>query len=423
MAIVFCAACGARNRRKSLNCVRCNETLQTFERVNTRDWEPEPVLPGAIDELMPLSTWQRILARPVLSGTIAAVALAVGLASVWLFTFFTRPPECVEFETYGCSVIVLERQVNDEVLSSQTGSEYEDVTYQQAEVVDWLRLLVIAREIDGTLDLARLFDVSAGGANRLRSCGSLRDCLSIEVSEDIDYDGFSGSVGLTSEGAVQRVQLSSDQSTSKRWTLEGRLDVGTLPDRADELYFEEIHLIALTPDSRVVLEQTAARFRKELGESGLQIRVRVMFDAHSRSSSIPAARILIGPRENSLSVSRISTWVELLPREDGDPWIGSLSTSIDHLISASRHELDVKQLAAIVFDCNEHPIVEQSYVEESRPRLETLCFDSTRYREVMSQGTQVGRAIVVASAQESQIAASVRSQIPESVNPIFLVRV
>lgn len=381
------------------------------------------MFPGAIDELIPLNTWQRILARPVRSGTMAAVALAVGLVSVLLFTFFTRPPECVEFEAYGCSVIVLERQVNGETLRSQTGSEYEDVTYQQAEVVDWLRLLVISREIDGTLDLARLFDVSAGGANRLRSCTSLRDCLSIEVSEDIDYDGFSGSVGLTSQGAAQRVQLSSDKSASKRWTLEGRLDVGALPDRADELHFEEIHLIALTPDSRVVLEQTAARFRKELDLSGLQIRVRVMFDAHSRSSSIPAARILIGPRKNSLSVSRISTWVELLPREDGDPWIGSLSTSIDHLISASRHELDVKQLVAIVFDCNEHPIVEQSYVEESRPRVETMCFDSARYREVMSPESQIGRAIVVASAQQSEIIASVRSLIPETVNPVFLARV
>jgi len=423
MAVIFCTACGARNRRKSLNCVRCSEVLQTYERVNTREWEPEQELPGAIDELTPPSTWQRIRARPVLSGSIAALVLAVGLAGAWLFAFITRPPECVEFESYGCSVIVLERRVDENVLQSEADANYEGSTYQQAEVIDWLRLLVIARESDGSLDLARLFDVSAGGVNRLRSCKSLRDCSAINVSEDVDYDGLSGPVGLTSQGVGQRVRLSSDSIASRSWILEGRVDVGSLPDHADERYFEEIHLIGLTPDSRVVLEQTAARFRKELDESGLQIRVRVMFDAHSRSSSIPAARILTGPREGSLSVSRLSTSVELLSREDRAPWIGSLSTTNDHLISASRFELAIEQLAVIVFDCDEHLIVEQSYFEESRPRVETMCFDSTKYREVMSQSSQLGRVTVVASARESQIVASVRSLTPETANPIFLARV
>lgn len=406
-----------------MQCVRCSEALQVFEYVNTKEWETEHEPPGAIDELVPLSTWQRILAKPALAGSVAAGVLTLGLASVWLFAWITRPPECIEFENYGCSVVVLERRLEGGLPGSESRGSIQSLTYQQAELLDWMRLLVIARGNDGSLELGRLFDVSAGGANRLRSCSNLRDCLSIEVSEDTDYDGFSGSVGLTSQGAVQRVRLSSDPSASKSWTLEGRVDVGIPPDRNNERYFEEIHLIAPTSDSRVVLEQLAARFRKELDESGLQIRVRVMFDAHSRSSDIPAARILTGPRENSLSVSRSSTWVELLSRKNSAPWIGSLSTNIDHLISASRYELDVKQLAAIVFDCNEHPIVERSYVEESRPRVETLCYDSTKYREIMSQGTQIGRAIVVASAQESQIVASVRSQVPESVNPIFLARV
>ena len=423
MATVFCTACGARNRRKSLNCVRCSEAIQVFEYVNTKEWEPEHELPGAIDELAPLSTWQRIVAKPVLAGSVAAGVLTLGLVGVWLFAWITRPPECVEFENYGCSVIVLERRIEESLPAGGLRESNEGLTSQQAEALDWMRLLAIARGSDGTLDVARLFDVSAGGTNRLRSCNSLQDCFAIKVSQDVDYDGLSGPVGLTSQGAVQRVRLSSDPSASKSWTLEGRVAVGKLPDSADERYFEEIHLIALMPDDRVTLERLAARFRKELAESGLQIRVRVMFDAHSRSSDIPAARILTGPRENSLSVSRSATWVELLSRKDIAPWIGSLSTTSDHLIAASRFELATEQLAVIVFDCDEHPIFEQSYVEEARPRVETLCFDSTKYREVMSQLSQLGRVMVVASARESQLVASVRSLIPETVNPIFLARV
>ena len=85
MAVIFCTACGARNRRKSLNCVLCNGALEVVERLNTRVWETETELPGAIDELEPLSIWQRIYARPVLSGAVVASVVAIVITSVWLF--------------------------------------------------------------------------------------------------------------------------------------------------------------------------------------------------------------------------------------------------------------------------------------------------------------------------------------------------
>ena len=423
MAIIFCTVCGARNRRNSVNCVRCSEAFQIVQRVNSKEWEPESGLPGAIDEPTPLTTWQRIIARPVLSGSLAASVVAISLAAFWLFTYITRPPECVEYEDYGCSVILLERRLDEKILLNELNTTYQDLAYQQAEVLDWLRLLVLARQSDGSIDLAQLFDVSAGGANRLRSCSSLRDCSLLTVSEDVDYDGLSGPVGLTSQGLAQSVRLLSDSRASKNWKLEGKVNVGTLASRKDSRYFEEIHLIPLTPKDRDGLERVAARFRSELTETGVQIRVRVMFDAHSRSSSIPAARVISGPTENAVSIDRSSISVELSYQEDGiPPWIGSLATTIDHLISASRYELPTEQLSAVVFDCNNHSIAEQSYVAQSSPRVETMCFDSAKYRETIPQSAQLARVIVVSSSRESQIIAAVRALTPETLIPIFLVR-
>lgn len=423
MAIIFCTVCGARNRRYSVNCVRCSEAFQLVQQVNSKEWEPESGLPGAIDEPTPFTTWQRVIAKPVLSGVMATSVVAMSLAAFWIFSYITRPPECVEYEDYGCTVILLERRLNERTTLSQPNTTYQDLTYQQAEVLDWLRLLVLARESDGSIDLAQLFDVSAGGANRLRSCNSLRDCSLLTVSEDVDYDGLSGPVGLTSQGLAQSVRLLSDSRALKNWSLQGKVNVGTLASRKDNRYFDEIHLIPLMPEDRIGLEKVAAHFRTELAETGFQIRVRVMFDSHSRSSSIPAARVISGPSENAVSIDRSSVSVELSSQEDGVPlWIGSLATTIEHLISASRYELPPEQLSAVVFDCNDHSIAEQSFVAQSSPRVETMCFDSAKYRETIPQFAQLARVIVVSSSRESQVIAAVRALTPETLIPIFLVR-
>ena len=422
MAVIFCTACGARNRRKSLNCVLCNGALEVVERLNTRVWEPEIELPGAIDELEPLSIWQRIYARPVLSGAVVASVVAIVIASVWLFSYLNQPSKCIEFESYGCSVIVLERRVDGEVLAKEANASYQDLDYRQAEVIDWLRLLVFAQEDDGSLKLANLFNVSAGGKNRLRACHSLVDCSKVSVTEDIDYDGLSGSFGLNAEGIVQRIWLSSDASASQYWRLKGRIAVGKLSDKTKTSYFEEIHLIPTTSESVDDLAGVASFFQAELAQSGSQVRVILISNLSSRMSSTPAARILFGTRDNSLSTDGLKVWVELQIRQGNVIWSGTSAITIEHIIAASRDQLVADQLAAIVFDCSQHPILEQTYIQKESSTVETICFNSSKFQETFRSPEQLDRVIVLSSPRESRLISSVQALIPARLSPIFLVR-
>lgn len=421
MPVIFCTACGARNRRRSQVCVRCGGAFANVERVNTRDWEPEVESPGAVDELVPLTYWQQILARPVLSGSLLTGILAALVASVWLYSFLTRAPECIEFESYECSVVVLERRPETANSLSEVTRTYNGLTYRQAEIVDWVRLLLLARESDGSVNSARLLDTSAGGVNRLRSCMSLEDCLTVPVSEDVDYDGLSGSVGLTSGGLVQRVRLSSDPGARKRLVLDGRLSSGALTAKTQSFFFQEIHLIPVSSASRDALEDVARRIRLEMASNGIEVRVRVMPEAHSRSSSIPAARILVGPRNGAVSTDGLAVWVELPTNEDNPPWIGSLATTVEHVVAASRFGLSVNQVTALVFDCEQHPILEQTLTGNTSASVVMLCFDSANYRSTVTPTSEVSRIVVVSSSRESAVIASVQAS-SEGAKPTFLAR-
>ena len=422
MAVIFCTACAARNRRKSLNCLICGEALESAERLNTRVWEPELEIPGAIDQLEPLSIWQRIYARPIVSGSVAAAFVAIAIAFIWLFNYLTQPPKCIEYESYDCSVIVLERRVDRSVLAKDANLSYQDLDYQQAQVVDWLRLLLLAQENNGSLEVSALFDISAGGANRSRACHSLADCSEIPVNEDIDYDGLSGTLGLSAEGLVQRVTFSSDSSASEYWGLEGRTDAGYLSNGNEASYFEEIHLIPTTSEAVNDLGIVVSRFRTELTQSGSTTKVILMSNKSSKLSKVPAARILLGPSDDSFSSDGLRVWVELPIRQGAVPWVGSFTTTAKHLLATSRNQLVAGQLAAIIFDCSQYPTLEQTDINFESATVETICFNSPKFQEIFRSPELLDRVIVISSSRESQLISSVRALVPAELSPIFLVR-
>jgi hypothetical protein len=251
---------------------------------------------------------------------------------------------------------------------------------------------------------------------------SLEDCSTIPMSEDVDYDGLSGSVGLTSGGLVQSVRLSSEPGTRKRWTLDGRLSAGALTANTQPSFFQEIHLIPVSPGFRRTLDDVATRVRQELAQSGISLRVRVMFDAHSRSSSIRAARILLGPLSGAVSADGSAVWVELPSPGNEPPWIGSFATTVEHLVAASRFGLSDNQSTAIVFDCEQHPILEQTLNGSSSASVVMLCFDSTNYTTTITPTSNVARIVVVSSSRELAVVTSVRELSPERADPIFLAR-
>jgi hypothetical protein len=242
------------------------------------------------------------------------------------------------------------------------------------------------------------------------------------MSEDVDYDGLSGSVGLTSGGLVQGVRLSSDRGARERWVLDGRLSAGVLTANPQSFLFQEIHLIPVSPGFRQTLEDVASRMREELARTGIRSRVRVMFDAHSRSSSISAARILLGPRSGAVSADGSAVWVELPSPGNEPPWIGSFATTVEHLVVASRFGLSDNQSTAVVFDCEQHPILEQTLNGSSTASVVMLCFDSTNYMTTVTPTSDVARIVVVSSPRESTVIASVRELSSESARPIFLAR-
>ncbi len=422
MAVIFCTSCGARNRRKSLNCLLCGDVLESVERLDTRVWEPETELPGAIDEIEPLSIWKRIYARPVLSGSVAAIFVAVVFATVWSFSYLNQPPRCIEYESYGCSVIVLERRVDSGVLAKDANTSYQELNYRQAEVIDWLILLLLAQESDRSLELSTLFNFSAGGVNRSRACHSLADCSEIPANEDIDYDGLTGTLGLTAEGLVQRVTLSSDSSASEFWGLEGRIDAGYLSNGIEASYFEEIHLIPTTSEVVDDLGNVVSLFRTELAQSDSRTEVILMSNQSSRLSKVPAARILLGPSDDSLSPDGLMVWVELPIRQRAAPWVGSFATTAGHLLATSRNQLVAGQLAAIVFDCSQYPTLEQTDINFESATVETICFNSPKFQETFRSPELLDRVIVLSGLRESQLISSVRALVPAGLSPIFLVR-
>ena len=139
-------------------------------------------------------------------------------------------------------------------------------------------------------------------------------------------------------------------------------------------------------------------------------------------SSTPAARILFGTRDSALSTDGLKVWVELQIREGNAIWIGTSATKIEHLIAASRNQLVADQLAAVVFDCFHHPIIEQTYIQKESPTVETICFNSSKFQETFRSPEQLDRVIVLSSPRESQLISSVRALIPARLSPIFLVR-
>lgn len=424
MTVLFCTACGTRNPRGVPDCLRCNFPLVSAEKVNPAQWEEVDAADLNIDELVRPRAWKQIKQHPVYTGSamLGFVILVAGL--VWLITYFNRPPECIEYQDLDCTAIVLERRIRvpavEDLEREANKLTIRDLKYPQAEILDWMRLLVISRRVDGTMPILNLIDNAIGDTNSLEVCGDVFKCLAVPSDVDINYDGLSGQVGLTAEGVVRTLSLTSSSQASPIFTMWGRLPAGPPPDFEAVASFQEIHLISRLTDQRPALVAIANQFRSELLRAGLSIRVRVLPEAHSRSSSLTAARIIQSLDSRSLRLDNSLISLELQSDSREVVWRSSYAATIGHVVDSVRRRLLPNEKGIVVADCLQHQVTEAVDRVSGGAEIEAVCYESVRFQELVSAGDSATQWLLISSQREADLAAAVVAVVENS--PLLVLR-
>ena len=379
----------------------------SYERVDPTQWEEVDPVELALDEPVPPSVWQRMQQRPVLTGAVLLGAVTLVVSVFWLIGYLNRPPKCVEYQNIDCSAIVLERTVQFRVPSGEDDTASRSTTlnlnYPQAEVLDWLRLLAMSRQSDGTMPVAALIDNASADFSRAPACSGVVNCLAISGTSDVDYDGISGQVGITTSGQVRTVSLASSSQASPVITAWGRIAIAPTPLLTAAAVFDEIHLITNSKEQRPALLEVAAEFREELREAGISIRVRVLAEANSRSSSIAAARIITAPSLTSLRADGSEVFLELQSAEREIVWRASYSASIEHVIDAARRRILSNQKSVIVVDCQQHQVTESANSIAFGGDVEVMCYGSPRFEEFSAASSPDVKWMLISSQRETEI--------------------
>jgi len=381
--------------------------MVSYERVDPAQWEEVDPVELALDEPVPPSIWQRMQQRPLLTGAALLGAVTLIFSVVWLVAYLKRPPKCVEYQDIDCSAIVLERTVQFRVPSGEDDTASRSTTlnlnYPQAEVLDWLRLLAISRRPDGTLPIKALIDSASADLSRAPACFEVANCQAIPSTADIDYDGISGQVGVTTSGQVRTVSLASNAMASPVYTTWGRIAIEPASLVTATAVFDEIHLITNSKELRPDLLEVAAQFRAELLDADIAIRVRVFPEANSRSSSIAAARVIIAPSATSLRADGSEVFLELQSVKREVVWRASYSASIEHVIDAARRRILSNQKSVIIVDCQQHQVTESANSIAFGGDVEVMCYGSPRFEEFSAASSRDVKWMLISSQREAEI--------------------
>lgn len=424
MAVIFCTECGARNQRGVTACRRCKHPIVSFERVDLNQWEEVDPIDLALDEAMPLSFWGRVKQRPVLTGT-AALGLILFFSGIfWLVAYLNRPPRCIEYQSLDCAAIVLERAIKhpDPNSTGDSGQnpEITELSYSQVEMLDWLRLLAMSRRPDGTLAVATLLDSSSADTRGVRACFTVSECLALADVSDIDYDGLSGQVGISAAGVVRTVSLTSSSEASPVFNAWGRIPLGPLSPIAVTAVFDEIHLVTDSEEQRLQMLDVAAIIRAELRASGISLRVRVLPEAHSRSSSVRAARIIVASSAASLRADSSEVSLELQSADREVVWRGSYSASIEHVIDAARRRAAGAQKSVVIADCLQHQVTETVVPSTDAAGVEVVCFDSDRFQALADSADPQTQWLLISSQRESEVVTALVTTLESA--PLLVLR-
>ena len=430
MAVIFCVTCGTRNEQSSFACTKCGRFFLPTDFVELSNWEEVKVKvakPAKVQEQADLTLWQQAKRRPFVSLTGASVIFFFLGFIFWFFFYPGGMPRCLEYRDYECTFITLERSIKNVDLkvieSSNLNSKSMDRV--KAEALDLLRLMAISRNSQNIVTMYSVLNNSAKNDNWVSNCFDIESCKTIGATSDIDFEGATGSLGLTFDGALQTAEFVSPTSARPIWNFRSVLSKksNTIPDRG--FLVTEVHLVSNDLTALKILHPVANQFREELRQAGIDLRVLVTLESYSRNSKKNVARIVLKRFQDPLRPFDKTIRLELGTQTDQDIWSVNLGISRDQILAVVSAKVIPSGSSILFADCTFNPFEENEYLTVDEISVSVVCVGSNRYREMIREfqnGKVVDKLSVIGGFRESKIVARLNLDLPRALRPIFILR-
>lgn len=430
MSIIFCEHCGAENSSPIEICKECNKLSLMTEIASRYLWEEvkvKVVKKTNVEERKRLTFLQNVKSHPVTSSIYASgLAMSLG-ALIWLIFYLGGPPKCLEYRELECSFITLERPTIDSTSGSEIISDPKAKSDKRvgAEILDLLRLTVISRNSQNIVTIYSVLNNSARNENWIKNCFDIESCKAIGATSDIDFEGATGPLGLTFDGALQTAEFVSPTSTRPSWNFRSEIgkQSSEIPDQG--FLVTEVHLVSNDLTALKILHPVANQFREELRQAGIDLRVSVTLESYSRNSKKNVVRIVLKRFQDPLRPFDKTIRLELGTQTDQDIWSVNLGISRDQILAVVSAK-DIPGGSSILFaDCTFNPLEENEYLLGDDTSVSVVCVGSNRYRDSIKRvqsGLVDDQIFVIGGVRESKVVSRLNLDLPRALRPIFILR-
>lgn len=430
MGVIFCVTCGTRNEQSSFACSRCGRFFLPTDFVDLSNWEEVKIKvakPAKVQEQVDLTLWQQAKRRPFVSLTGASVIFFFLGFFCWFFFYPGSMPRCLEYRDYECTFITLERPIKyvDLKVKETPNLNSKSMDRIKAEALDLLRLMAISRNSQNIVTIYSVLNNSAKNDNWVKNCFDIESCKTIDATSDIDFEGATGPLGLTFDGALQTAEFVSPTSTRPIWNFRSEIgkQSNEIPDRG--FLVTEVHLVSNDLTALKILHPVANQFREELQQAGIDLRVLVTLESYSRNSKKNVARIVLKRFQDSLRPFDRTIRLELGTQTDQDIWSVKFGISRDQILAVVSAKVIPGGSVILFADCTFNPLEENEYLTGDEISVSVVCLGSNRYRELIREfqnGKVVDRLSVIGGFRESKIVARLNLDLPRALRPIFILR-
>ena len=430
MGVIFCVTCGTRNEQSSFACSRCGRFFLPTDFVDLSNWEEvkvKVVKPLKVEEQVDLTLWQQAKRRPFVSLTGASVIFFFLGFIYWFFFYPGGMPRCLEYRDYECTFITLERPIKyvDLKVKETPNLNSKSMDRIKAEALDLLRLMAISRNSQNVVTIYSVLNNSARNNNWTTNCFDIESCKTIGATSDIDFEGATGPLGLTFDGALQTAEFVSPTSARPIWNFRSVLSKKSNEMHDQGFLVTEVHLVSNDREALKILHQVAEQFRAELRQSGIDLRVLVTLESYSRISKKNVARIVLKRFQDPLRPFDKTIRLELGTQTDQDIWSVNLGISRDQILAVVSARVLPGGRAILFADCTFNPLEENEYLTGDEISVNVVCVGSNRYRELIKKfqnGKVVDQIFVIGGVRESKIVARLNLDLPRALQPIFILR-
>lgn len=420
--ILFCQRCASPNRGTSGVCRGCGSALLriSIPRESWQDLTPEPEDVGQLDVVnAPQSR-----ARERVLSVVATVVLLLGGAGAWWFASQDNRPECVDYVGLDCRVVVVQREVA--APSDDPGDERAPriLTRTEAEILDWLRIVELARTEGGTISEASVFAVAADRDRLTDLCTDVATCRQLGADLNIDLDGASGRLDFAADGSQRGVVF----ETSRRGRIELRLESqspGAATNRAGAgVPASRVLVVADTPARYLQLRSVVQDFRDELARAGIASRVSlVRAGAHPVDGS--GVRVVVGRGAGrawpSLRTHEVSVSMQLVGADGVIVRTLTFEPAISQVLDASADGLGPDQWALLLTDCRQRRVAPGVDARGERASVKVVCVSHpNELRDVNLKGWD--RIVLLAGPSEAGFAYELARTLGDDPTDIVALR-